>query len=146
MKEMRLQKDQQPKPHPFPLPQPPQQQRSRMIQRQLLSHPHPFPQPLPQPLCPQPPQQQRSRMIQRELFPHPHPPQPGAGLSHPHPQFVAAKSLMLFPPEISLHFQYMQDGMSEFNEYQQKFSIAVQGTFPNAAKIQDHGPDRTHNI
>lgn len=101
---------------PFP-PQPPQQQSRRMIQIQLLSKP----QLLPHPLCPQPPQQQRRRMIQIR-FPHP---QEGVLLSHPHPQFVAAKSLMLFPPEISLHFKYMQDGMSEFNEYQQKFSIAV---------------------
>ena len=65
-------------------------------------------------------------MIQIMLLPHPpHPPHPDAGASHPHPQFVAAKSLMLIPPELSLHFKYMQDGMSEFNEYQQKFSIAV---------------------
>jgi len=84
-----------------------------MIQMQLLSHPHPFPQPFPHPLCP--PQQQRRRMIQIILFPHPHPPHPLEGASHPHPQLVAAKSLMFFPPgKISLHFQYMQNGMSDF--------------------------------
>ena len=98
--------DQQPKPHPFP--HPPQQQRRRMIQIQLLSQP--FPHPHPPPLCPHPPQQHRSRMIQIMLLPH-----PDAGASHPHPQFVAAKSLMLIPPELSLHFQYMHHGMSDFH-------------------------------
>ncbi len=101
--------DQQPKPHPFP--HPPQQQRRRMIQIQLLSQP--FPHPHPPPLCPHPPQQHRSRMIQIMLLPHP--PHPDAGASHPHPQFVAAKSLMLIPPELSLHFQYMHHGMSDFH-------------------------------
>ena len=51
-------------------------------------------------------------MIQIMLLPHP--PHPDAGASHPHPQFVAAKSLMLIPPELSLHFQYMLHGMSDF--------------------------------
>ena len=37
-------------------------------------------------------------MIQIMLLPHP--PHPDAGASHPHPQFVAAKSLMLIPPEL----------------------------------------------
>ncbi len=124
---MRLQ-NQQPKPHPFPLPQPPQQQRSRMIQRRCC-HIHPFPQPLPQPLCPQPPQQQRSRMIQRELFPHPHPPQPGAGLSHPHPQFVAAKSLMLFPPEISLHFSICRMACQNLTNISRNFLLPCKGHF-----------------
>ena len=73
--------------HPQPLfPNPPQQQRRRMIHRQL-SLPHPFP---PNPF-PHPPQQQRRRMIHRqEDMPFP--------FSHPHPQFVAVKSLMLNPP------------------------------------------------
>lgn len=62
---------------------------------QLLSMPHPHPHPLLHPLCPQPPQQQRRIMIQMKLFPHPHPhPHPVLEVSHPHPQFVAAKSLM----------------------------------------------------
>ena len=58
---------------------------------QLLSEPKPqllFPHP---PNPPPPPQQQRSRIIQIMLFPHPH---PLFWCSHPHPQFVAAKSLM----------------------------------------------------
>ena len=74
--------------HPHPLlPNPPQQQSRRMIHRQL-SLPHPLP---PNVLPPHPPQQQSRRMIHRqEDIPFP--------LSHPHPQFVAVKSLMLNPP------------------------------------------------
>lgn len=73
-------------PLPQPPPFPPQQHRSsRMIQ--MLSHP------LPQPLFPLkkpppfPPQQHRSNRIQIMLE---QPPED----SHPHPQFVAAKSLI----------------------------------------------------
>ena len=45
----------------------------------------------PHPLLPNPPQQQSRRMIHRhEDIPLP--------LSHPHPQFVAVKSLILNPP------------------------------------------------
>ena len=83
-------KNQQPNPQPLPhpLPHPPQQKSKRMIQMQLLlppqlSLPHPSPLPFPQ--------QQKSKirmMSQEQLFPLPHPP------SHPHPQFVAAKSLI----------------------------------------------------
>ena len=88
---------QQPHPLPQPLPQPrkllpfPQKSRSRIIQQQLsLPKPYPLPQPLPFP------QQASRRMIQIQLL-HPQPLlQPL--LSHPHPQFVAAKSLILFPP------------------------------------------------
>ena len=47
-------------------------------------------------------------------------PHPDAGASHPHPQFVAAKSLMLIPPELSLHFQYMHHGMSDFHSEDEK--------------------------
>ena len=51
-------------------------------------HPQPFP---PNVFPPHPPQQQRRRMIHRqEDIPFP--------FSHPHPQFVAVKSLMLNPP------------------------------------------------
>ena len=57
-------------------------------------------------------------MIQIMLLPHP--PHPDAGASHPHPQFVAAKSLMLIPPELSLHFQYMHPGMSDFHSEDEK--------------------------
>ena len=57
-------------------------------------------------------------MIQIMLLPHP--PHPDAGASHPHPQFVAAKSLMLIPPELSLHFQYMHHGMSDFHSEDEK--------------------------
>lgn len=81
--------DQQPQPFPFP----PQQNRSRRISRQLsfpqlLNVELPFPQK----------QFSRSRIqitlhpqelpLNRPLFPE----------SHPHPQFVAAKSLISFPP------------------------------------------------
>ena len=72
---------------------PPQQRRSKMIHKQSFPPPHPL---LPQnpPLLPQ--QQLNKMMIQRiELHPpslHPHP-----------PQFVAAKSLMLNPPNFFLH-------------------------------------------
>ena len=67
---------------PFPLPHPPQQRRSKMIHKPLL-----------------PQQQLNKMMIQRiELHPpslHPHP-----------PQFVAAKSLMLNPPNFSYTVSY----------------------------------------
>ena len=53
----------------------------------------------------------------------PHPPHPDAGASHPHPQFVAAKSLMLIPPELSLHFQYMHHGMSDFHSENEKVAV-----------------------
>ncbi len=85
-----------------------------------MSHPHPFPQPLfpkqpPHPLPP--PQQHKIRMSQIIL--HPFPP-----LWHPHPQsqpqLVAATSLMLIPPELSLHFQYMHHGMSDFHSEDEK--------------------------
>ena len=81
-----------------------------MIHKQSFPPPHPL---LPQnpPLLPQ--QQLNKMMIQRiELHPpslHPHP-----------PQFVAAKSLMLIPPELSLHFQYMHHGMSDFHSEDEK--------------------------
>ena len=64
-----------------------------MIHIQLLSDPHPHPSPL---RPPRPPQQQRRIMIQRqELL---HPPQLLIPDSHPHPQFVALKSLIDKPP------------------------------------------------
>ena len=69
------------------LPQPPQQKRSKMIQMQL-SLPKPQP-PQPELLCPHPPQQESRRMIQMMLL-HPL----FCVVSQPHPQFVAAKSLM----------------------------------------------------
>ena len=86
---VRSRSDQQPQPFPFP----PQQNRSRRISRQLsfpqlLNMEFPFPQK----------QFSRSRIqitlhpqelpLNRPLFPE----------SHPHPQFVAAKSLISFPP------------------------------------------------
>ncbi len=59
-------------------------------------------------------------MIQIMLLPHPPHPDAGASHPHPHPQFVAAKSLMLIPPELSLHFQYMHHGMSDFHSEDEK--------------------------
>lgn len=81
-------------------PHPPQQKRRRMIQIQLSQ-----PDPLllrPKPLPPHPPQQQSRMMSHRqEDIPFP--------LSHPHPQFVAVKSLMLNPPiRFCLQFYSMQ--------------------------------------
>lgn len=87
---------------------PPQNKSSRMISQQLLLlSPHPFlpEHPLPQML-------KRSRiqiseqqlpppkieLLETQLFPHP--------LSHPHPQFVAVKSLMFIPPGIIFTIQY----------------------------------------
>lgn len=70
----------------------------------MQSHPpppkEPQPFPHPQPLCSNPPQQQ-SRIRMRNMQLHP----PLLLLSHPqpHPQFVAAKSLILFPPDIFLY-------------------------------------------
>lgn len=56
------------------------------------------PQPLPQPLLPNPlpPQQNKRIIINRQLFP------PSLLQPFPHPQFVAAKSLILVPPKINL--------------------------------------------
>ena len=77
----------------------PQQRRSKMIHKQSFPPPHPL---LPQnpPLLPQ--QQLNKMMIQRiELHPpslHPHP-----------PQFVAAKSLMLNPPNFSYTVSYVTE-------------------------------------
>ena len=76
-----------PLPHPLLHPQPlfPHRHSRMMIHRILQQElfPQERPQPLLHPLShPQP------------LLLHPHPP-----LSSPHPQFVAAKSLMLNPPE-----------------------------------------------
>ncbi len=96
--------------HPHPLLFP-QSRSSTMIIQQLSPLPHPLPH--PHPLFPH----RHSRMmihriLQQELFPQESPqpllqplsqPQlllhPQPFLSSPHPQFVAAKSLMLNPPE-----------------------------------------------
>lgn len=77
--------------HPLP-----QQHSSRMIHRQLLfwSKPHPPPQPL---LLPQQLESTRRRIsVEQQLPPNrlEIPPE----FSHPHPQFEAAKSLMVKPP------------------------------------------------
>ena len=100
--------------HPQPLlPKPPQQKRSRMIQRQL-SFPQPFP---PNVFPPHPPQQQSSRMIHRqEDMPLP--------FSHPHPQFVAVKSLMLNPP-ISYCLQFYSMRERRMCERRRLFFLAV---------------------
>lgn len=87
-------------PHPQLLPQPllqpmpvkplPQKSSRRMIRQQLSPQPPLPPQLLPQLL----PQQVSRRMIQMMLL-HPL----LLFVSHPHPQFVAAKSLISFPPK-----------------------------------------------
>lgn len=70
----------------------------------MLSQPEPqlcSPQPQPQPPHPLPPQQHKIRIRKIRLQPEPLPnPQTLPPLSHPHPQFVAAKSLMLVPPKL----------------------------------------------
>ena len=82
-------------------------------------------------------------MIQIMLLPHP--PHPDAGASHPHPQFVAAKSLMLIPPELSLHFQYMHHGMSGFHSEDEKCcssfpaEAVAEGKMPQEARDQQIG-------
>ena len=95
--------DQQPHPQPLLLllpqrefPHPPPQKSSRMIIQQQLS-PHPLPEkpmPLPHP-------QQDSRRIS-QIQENPFVP------SHPHPQFVAAKSLISFSSEISITVYHMR--------------------------------------
>lgn len=65
-----------------------------MIQQQLLSPPSP--QVLP---FPHPPQQERSRRIQIQDIP--------LLFSQPHPQFVAVKSLISFPPKFSFTVYHM---------------------------------------
>ena len=82
-------------------------------------------------------------MIQIMLLPHP--PHPDAGASHPHPQFVAAKSLMLIPPELSLHFQYMHHGMSDFHSEDEKCcssfpaEAVAEGKMPQEVRDQQIG-------
>ena len=73
---------------------------------QMLSHPLPHP-PFPLKKPPFPPQQQSSNRIQIMLE-HP------LELSHPHPQFVAAKSLMLKSSVDLIYSSYYVEGMSVF--------------------------------
>ena len=77
-------------------------------------------------------------MIQIMLLPHP--PHPDAGASHPHPQFVAAKSLLLIPPELSLHFQYMHHGMSDFHSEDEKCCSSFPAEAVSEGKIL-YGPN-----
>jgi hypothetical protein len=72
-----------------------------MIHRQS----HPPPKPL-LPFPPQPPQQQSRRIIHRQELP----PNPEED-SHPHPQFVALKSLMLLPPFLLFTMLYYVAGL-----------------------------------
>jgi hypothetical protein len=80
-----------------------------MAIRQLLSHPQPY----PSPERPLPQQQERITRSQiMEL--HPFPPNKPTlllshPLSHPHPQFVAAKSLMLNPPKFIYNSSYEKE-------------------------------------
>jgi hypothetical protein len=78
-------------------PQPPQKSNSKIIQIQL-SLPHPLPHP-PNPLLPQ---QESNRIIQikeQQLFPS----------LHPHPQPVAAKSLIFKSSKIYLTLHNMEE-------------------------------------
>ena len=76
-----------------------------------LSHPFPHPQPS---LFPPPQQQSKIKRSRQLLFP------PKQDEPQDPPQPVAAKSLMLIPPELSLHFQYMHHGMSDFHSEDEK--------------------------
>ena len=128
-----LKKGQQPHPqllllpHPQPLLfHPPQQNRRIRTSQQselqpLLLFPHPHPpqqerrsriQIILQPLLPFPQQHKIKRIQIIELqspkhLPSPHPLFPVQESSHPHPQFVAAKSLMFVPPKESFCLQFM---------------------------------------
>ena len=90
--------------HPKPWSLPQQHRMSKMIQ--ILSHPLPQPSPLPKNPLPFP-QQHRSNRIQMMLE---HPLWP----SHPHPQFVAAKSLILKSSIDLIYSSYYVVGMSVF--------------------------------
>ena len=83
----------------------------------MKSHPKPNPQdvlqllpPHPHPKLKPPPQQHRRIRIQRMLPP----PLPPVVHSHPQPQFVAAKSLILVPPEIFFTVYHMNRGLAKF--------------------------------
>ena len=127
--------------HPQPFPHPLQRSRRRMMIQQLS--PFPFPQPLLQPM-PLPQQAQRRMMIHRMLHPqepfpkerphplsHPQPllhpqfPHPQPDLSSPHPQFVAAKSLMLLPPENVYSSSYGEDRAWVTEELTERGILAI---------------------
>lgn len=85
------------KSHPKPIPQD--------VLQLFPPHPHPHPNPNPPP-----PQQHKRIRIQMMLFP----PLPPVVHSHPQPQFVAAKSLILIPPEIFFTIYHMNGGLAKF--------------------------------
>ena len=84
--------------NPFP------QKRSNKMMIQELSFPQPFPEKkLPLPF----PQQHINKIIQIHEFPHP----PHISL-HPHPQFVALKSLIITSKLFLFTVQHMWEGLS----------------------------------
>ena len=92
-----------------PFPPHPHNRSSKMI-IQLQSFPQPLCCPQPQPLLPFPQQHKIKRIQIIELqspkhLPSPHPLFPVQESSHPHPQFVAAKSLIVNPPDF-VHTSY----------------------------------------
>lgn len=93
---------QQQNPPPNPLPLPPQQKSRRIIHRQLLP-PQPHPSLPPKNPLPHPPPQQQSRIINQIIEEQP----PLLFPSHPHPQFVAAKSLMFKSSNILITMYHM---------------------------------------
>ena len=102
-----------------PKPPPPQQQhRSRIqIRQSQLLPPHPWSKHPP----PHPPQHSRIRIRKRQLLlpkpPHPQPqlqPQLPPLLSHPQPQLVAAKSLMVMSSEIFYTLHHMRGSLPQF--------------------------------
>lgn len=82
---------------------------------QMLSQHPPLPL-FPKKEPPLPPQQQSSRMIQMMLL-HPHP------LSFPHPQFVAAKSLIVDSLQIFIYSSYYVGCLSLFHAFLRKIML-----------------------
>ena len=81
----------------------------QVVPQLLLPHPQPHPNPKP----PLPPQQHRRIRIQRMLPP----PLPPDVHSHPQPQFVAAKSLILVPPDIFFTVYLMRGCLAVFHDF-----------------------------
>ena len=88
----------QKQPQPFPLL--PQQKSNRIIHKQLL-----LPQPLSLKVLPHPPQQ-ANKIINQIMELHP------PSSLHPHPQFVAAKSLILNSSILHLQYNSMPSGLA----------------------------------
>jgi hypothetical protein len=87
-----------------------------MIHKQLFPPPHPQPSLPPKKPLPHPPQQ-LSKMINQIIEEHP----PLLFPSHPHPQFVAAKSLMFKSSNILITMYHMWAACMCFLLFGKKF-------------------------